>query len=180
MPSSTTALLFALALPALASSAFAPSSLITPGGSQLRRSAAHPGLTALRCQTADQPANRPLHSRRSVLQGFAGAAIATFTAHPAYAAALPGETVLVVGARGSIGEAVVDELLQQGVKVRALTRDPALAASQGKIEWVAGDLNDPNTISPATMAGVTRVIYCPGTRRFPPETRAFARTSCPV
>ena len=76
-----------------------------------------------------------------------------------------GETVMVVGARGGIGEAVTFELIGQGARVRALTRDPELVAQKnGPVDWVFGDLNAPSTISEESLEGVSRIIFCPGER----------------
>lgn len=69
------------------------------------------------------------------------------------------ERVLVVGASGVVGSAVVKQLLQRGVAVRAATRDPAQAA--GRIdpgaETVLFDFERPETFASA-LADVARVF----------------------
>ncbi|MGW2346628.1 NAD(P)H-binding protein [Streptomyces sp. NPDC001661] len=65
--------------------------------------------------------------------------------------------VLVTGATGRIGRAVVDELLAADVPVRALTRDPAAARLPGGVEVVAGDFADPASLDPA-LRGVRSVF----------------------
>src|SRR3569623_213068 len=65
--------------------------------------------------------------------------------------------VLVTGATGRIGRAVVDELLAAGVPVRALTRDPAAAELPAGVEVVAGDFADPASLAPA-LRGVRAVF----------------------
>ncbi|MFE3453652.1 NAD(P)H-binding protein [Nonomuraea sp. NPDC059194] len=65
-------------------------------------------------------------------------------------------TYLVTGATGKAGRHVVDHLLRQGKRVRALTRDPARANLPEQVEVVGGDLADPATLGPA-FHGVTGV-----------------------
>lgn len=65
-------------------------------------------------------------------------------------------TFLVTGATGKAGRHVVDHLLRDGRRVRALTRDPARANLPEQVEVVRGDLTDPATLGPA-LDGVTGV-----------------------
>jgi uncharacterized protein YbjT (DUF2867 family) len=70
--------------------------------------------------------------------------------------------VLVTGATGRVGRQVVTQLAQNsGVRIRALTRNPAAAAAQldGKapIEVVGGDLTDPGSLM-SVLAGVEAVF----------------------
>lgn len=58
-------------------------------------------------------------------------------------------TVLVTAATGSAGRHVVDELLQRGKRVRALTRTPEKANLPDAVEVVRGDLTAPETLAPA-------------------------------
>ena len=64
--------------------------------------------------------------------------------------------VLVTGATGNVGSAVVRELSNRGVAVRAFVRDPALELPDG-VEQAVGDLDDPASIRNA-LDGVDRVF----------------------
>ncbi|MFG2041500.1 NAD(P)H-binding protein [Dactylosporangium sp. NPDC048998] len=66
-------------------------------------------------------------------------------------------TILVTGATGTLGRAVVRQLLDAGARVRALTRDPARAGLPADVEVVAGDLGDPATL-PAATSGVRQAF----------------------
>ncbi|MBN6057183.1 NAD(P)H-binding protein [Nonomuraea sp. RK-328] len=65
-------------------------------------------------------------------------------------------TILVTGATGTVGRLVVDELVQAGHQVRALTRNPSRASEllPAGVEVVAADLADPDSLAPA-LYGVT-------------------------
>ncbi|WP_199548106.1 NAD(P)H-binding protein [Streptomyces sp. N35] len=65
-------------------------------------------------------------------------------------------TFLVAGASGSVGRRIVEQLLAKGVRVRALTRDPARTSFPEGVEVVRGDLTDPDSLAPA-FEGVTGV-----------------------
>ncbi|AKF05933.1 NAD(P)H-binding protein [Sandaracinus amylolyticus] len=66
--------------------------------------------------------------------------------------------ILVTGANGTIGSALVARLLQRGERVRALVRDAAKAAKLGPaVEIVVADLARPETLERA-FAGVDRVF----------------------
>ncbi|MER7201656.1 NAD(P)H-binding protein [Streptomyces sp. CB01635] len=67
------------------------------------------------------------------------------------------QPVLVTGATGRIGRAVIAELLAAGVPVRALTRNPAAAGLPGHVEVVAGDFTEPESLDPA-LQGVRSVF----------------------
>jgi len=79
--------------------------------------------------------------------------------------AVAGETVLVGGATGRQGAAVVDELLERGLKVRALTRKPAsadaVALAERGVEVVQGDYGDKASLLRA-MEGVERMFFYSG------------------
>ncbi|GAB7036204.1 MULTISPECIES: NmrA family NAD(P)-binding protein [Catenuloplanes] len=67
--------------------------------------------------------------------------------------------ILVTGATGTVGRALVRQLVAAGHHVRALTRDPASAAARAlpsSVEVVAGDFDDPASLVPA-LRGVTRM-----------------------
>lgn len=68
--------------------------------------------------------------------------------------------VLVTGATGNVGRLVTRGLVEAGVAVRALTRDPARAVLPDGVEVVAGDLTKPDTLRPA-LAGVDRLYLFP-------------------
>ncbi|MFJ7083038.1 NAD(P)H-binding protein [Streptomyces griseus] len=63
-------------------------------------------------------------------------------------------TILVTGATGTVGRRVVEQLLERGEHVRALTRDPARAELPAGVDVVRGDLTDPVSLEPA-LDGVT-------------------------
>ncbi|GAA0930687.1 SDR family oxidoreductase [Nonomuraea longicatena] len=65
--------------------------------------------------------------------------------------------ILVIGATGNVGGQVVTELLDLGVSVRALTRDPARAALPGAAEVVRGDFSVPESLREA-LHGVEAVF----------------------
>ncbi|MDP6617253.1 MAG: NmrA/HSCARG family protein [Gammaproteobacteria bacterium] len=78
------------------------------------------------------------------------------------------ETILVGGATGRQGNAVVDELLARGYRVRGLTRKPggkkALALAAKGVEVVQGDYADSGSLL-AAMEGVSRVFFYSGFSR---------------
>jgi putative NAD(P)-binding protein len=57
--------------------------------------------------------------------------------------------VLVTGATGRVGRAVVDSLTAAGVPVRALTRHPEAAELPANVEIVTGDLTVPESLDAA-------------------------------
>src|SRR5580693_4155888 len=57
--------------------------------------------------------------------------------------------VLVTGASGRVGRAVVDSLIAAGVPVRALTRRPEATALPANVEVVTGDLTVPESLDAA-------------------------------
>ncbi|MET9069682.1 NmrA family NAD(P)-binding protein [Streptosporangium sandarakinum] len=65
--------------------------------------------------------------------------------------------ILVTGATGNVGGHVVSQLLDRGVAVRALTRDPAAASLPDGVEAVRGDLADPASLD-AALDGVETVF----------------------
>jgi uncharacterized protein YbjT (DUF2867 family) len=70
-------------------------------------------------------------------------------------------TTLVIGARGSVGRHVVDQLLAAGEPVRASVRNPASADLPAGVSVVAADLTRPDTLT-AAMDGVRDVfLYAP-------------------
>src|SRR6185436_14010143 len=65
-------------------------------------------------------------------------------------------TVLVTGATGFVGSRLVPELVDRGLTVRAMTRNPATYDGAG--EPVAGDVMDPGTLADP-LAGVDVAVY---------------------
>src|SRR6478736_4942812 len=65
-------------------------------------------------------------------------------------------TVLVTGATGFIGRRLVPELVDRGLKVRAMTRRPE--AYDGPGEAVGGDVHDRSSLSDP-LAGVDAAVY---------------------
>ncbi|MGW5456854.1 NAD(P)H-binding protein [Nocardia sp. NPDC003979] len=61
--------------------------------------------------------------------------------------------ILITGATGTIGKALVSQLVADGVAVRATTRDPQTTTFPAGVEAVRVDYRDPATFAPA-MAGV--------------------------
>ena len=69
-------------------------------------------------------------------------------------------TILVTGATGNVGRLVVDQLVDTGASVRALTRDPDAAALPAGGEVAAGNLTRPSTPADA-LEGVDRMYLFP-------------------
>ncbi|MFE1437246.1 NAD(P)H-binding protein [Streptomyces sp. NPDC058739] len=68
--------------------------------------------------------------------------------------------VLVTGATGRVGRVVVDQLLDAGVPVRALTRRPEAAMLPAQVEVFAGDLTVPESLDPALNgAGAVFLVW---------------------
>ncbi|MEV8608745.1 NAD(P)H-binding protein [Amycolatopsis sp. NPDC051373] len=63
--------------------------------------------------------------------------------------------ILVLGATGKVGRALVPALLDAGAPVRALTRDPGRARIDPRAEVVRGDLDDVGSVP---LDGVSRVF----------------------
>jgi uncharacterized protein YbjT (DUF2867 family) len=80
----------------------------------------------------------------------------------------PVPPVLVTGATGRVGRAVVDRLIEAGVPIRALTRRPEAAALPANVEVVTGDLTAPESLD-AALRGV-RAVFLVWTA--PPATAA--------
>jgi uncharacterized protein YbjT (DUF2867 family) len=68
--------------------------------------------------------------------------------------------LLVTGATGTIGRPLIDVLLNQGAKVRAVIRDPQTANLPAEVELVQGDLARPDPIAPF-LDGVTALFLHP-------------------
>jgi hypothetical protein len=71
-------------------------------------------------------------------------------------------TVLVIGATGSIGRLVVEEVLRQGHSVRALVRSPEKARRPpARAEAVIGDLTRADTLG-AAVKDIDAIIFTHG------------------
>ncbi|ODA67995.1 NAD(P)H azoreductase [Methyloligella halotolerans] len=66
-------------------------------------------------------------------------------------------TILVTASTGRVGRKVVDQLVQRGAKVRALTRDPAKANFPAGVEVVQGDMLDIDSMR-AAFEGVSTLF----------------------
>lgn len=69
--------------------------------------------------------------------------------------------ILVTGATGNVGAEVVRALAALGEPVRAVTRQPGRATERPGVEYVAGDLNAPESLRPA-LDGVRGLFLLPG------------------
>lgn len=65
--------------------------------------------------------------------------------------------ILVTGATGTVGREVVTQLLAAGQKVRAMTRNPAKAKLDARVDVVRGNFEDPASLENA-VRGVDRVF----------------------
>lgn len=65
--------------------------------------------------------------------------------------------ILVFGATGNVGRALVDRLAGENVQVRAMARTPATAGLPAGVEVVRGDLTDPDSVA-AALADVDRAF----------------------
>ena len=68
--------------------------------------------------------------------------------------------ILVTGATGTIGRPLVDLLVGEGAKVRAVTRNPLAAGLPAGVEVIQGDPSRPDTIAPF-LEGVTALFLHP-------------------
>ncbi len=69
--------------------------------------------------------------------------------------------VLVTGARGFLGSAVVHELLELGYHVRALVRGPLSSSDLKGVEIVVGDVRDPQCAREASV-GCEAIVHLAG------------------
>ncbi|MGV4924085.1 NAD(P)H-binding protein [Streptomyces sp. BHT-5-2] len=74
--------------------------------------------------------------------------------------------ILVVGATGNVGRALVPELVQRGVPVRALSRQPDALLGLDGVQPVAGDLDLPDSLE-AALRGVDSVFVATRASRMP-------------
>ncbi|MEU7131912.1 NAD(P)H-binding protein [Streptomyces sp. NPDC046261] len=67
--------------------------------------------------------------------------------------------ILVTGGTGTLGRAVVAQLLDEGVAVRVMSRRPRRADDDRACEWAVCDLADGVGLD-AALAGVRAVVHC--------------------
>ncbi|MET7641892.1 NAD(P)H-binding protein [Streptomyces sp. NPDC005438] len=67
--------------------------------------------------------------------------------------------ILVTGGTGTLGRAVVRELLERGERVRVLSRNPRPTGDDRDCEWATGDLDSGVGIE-AAVAGADVVVHC--------------------
>ncbi|MFF0494079.1 NAD(P)H-binding protein [Nocardia sp. NPDC004068] len=84
--------------------------------------------------------------------------------------------ILVTGATGTVGRAVVERLCARGVPVRATTRRPAAAHLPDAAEVVRVDLDEPDTLIPA-LTGVDRVFAVADGPLIPRHDAALAKAA---
>lgn len=70
-------------------------------------------------------------------------------------------SVLVTGANGFLGSALVNDLLELGYGVRALVRNPALPSYRKAVEVIVGDIRDPQCTKQAS-AGCDTIVHLAG------------------
>jgi (4-alkanoyl-5-oxo-2,5-dihydrofuran-3-yl)methyl phosphate reductase len=78
--------------------------------------------------------------------------------------------ILVTGATGTVGREVVTQLLAAGHRVRGMTRNPAQAKMDARVEVIRGDFAAPETLEKA-VEGAERVFSL----TFGPETSVRER-----
>ena len=84
---------------------------------------------------------------------------------------MTGDVVLVTGASGAIGPAVVESLIGSGYSVRTLTRRPPGQSFSQSVDAHVGDIADPGRVS-AAMAGASAVVHLAARLHFSgPESR---------
>ncbi|MEO3890536.1 NAD(P)H-binding protein [Nonomuraea sp. B5E05] len=68
--------------------------------------------------------------------------------------------ILVTGASGNVGSNVVRQLLEEGEKVRVITRNPSGGAFPDQVEVATGNLTQPETLTEA-LSGIERAFLFP-------------------
>lgn len=87
------------------------------------------------------------------------------------------QQVLVVGGTRGTGLLIVDLLLRDGYRVRALARNPGQATQRlaSAVEVIPGDVTAPETL-PVAVKGVTHLIFTAGVATGPARRRLIAAT----
>ena len=78
--------------------------------------------------------------------------------------------MVVTGATGLIGNFLVRQLVQQGHKVRAISRRDFSAENHSDLTWLQGDLLDPVFLEEA-LEGATHVFHCAGLVSYAPQDK---------
>jgi len=81
--------------------------------------------------------------------------------------------ILVTGATGEIGRAVVDALLARGLPVRATSRNPSQARLPDGVDVVQADLGDASAVA-AAVSGVDSVFLLTGGSEIPLHDKTIA------
>ncbi|MFI7002848.1 NAD(P)H-binding protein [Nocardia sp. NPDC050175] len=84
--------------------------------------------------------------------------------------------ILVTGATGTVGRALIDQLRTAGERVRATSRQPADAQLPADVEVVRADLGDPSQMA-AAMRGVDRVFLLSTGPAIPEHDAIVARAA---
>ena len=79
--------------------------------------------------------------------------------------------ILVAGATGGVGKRVVQRLIKDNYRVRALVRDPQRGREMlgDQVELFEADITIPETLTPALMKDISAVVCCTGVRVQPVE-----------
>ncbi|MEV6772067.1 NAD(P)H-binding protein [Nocardia sp. NPDC051030] len=84
--------------------------------------------------------------------------------------------ILVTGATGTVGRALVDQLVEAGARVRAVSRRPAEAGLPAGVEVVGADLGDPVAVAGA-MQGIERVFLLSSGPEIPEHDGILAKAA---
>ena len=85
--------------------------------------------------------------------------------------------ILVTGASGMVGSALVQQLIANGEAIRVFTRDAAKVARWGQqVECAVGDLSQPETL-PAALEGIERVFLVTAATQQDVHVIAAAKTA---
>ena len=84
-------------------------------------------------------------------------------------------TILVTGATGNVGRPLVDGLLAEGARVRALTRDPAAAGLPPQVEVAGGDYAAPGVLAEAVRGADAVFVNIGAIRAYLGDLLAAAR-----
>jgi len=85
--------------------------------------------------------------------------------------------ILVTGATGNIGSEIVRQLVQEGRRIRVLSRNPEKVSQFPKsVEFVKGDLQEPDTLK-ATFAGIEKAFLLAHAMELPIITRKFVEVA---